>query len=255
MRPTELIAEAHSSHSSAFARRLLVTQKLPPRNLYESIGILSLLHDSSFHFSYLSSFVRKPFFRELPGLPKCEGGVNSAHLFPFFAERVISSERPDRFRALSYLNLEESADPFEILARSGGSRINDHLELLPFPFPVGSGWHSVTFFVHGVRHLDVISRNALDRLYPDVSLELDREPSNPESELALRVSHNGTPLGYVPHPLLNFVFSAVATDNYALTVVRRNSADAGFHQRLLVKLDYRPNRGDVPFFGVDLEEF
>ena len=53
MRPTELIAEAHSSHSSAFARRLLVTQKLPPRNLYESIGILSLRFLFSFFLPQL----------------------------------------------------------------------------------------------------------------------------------------------------------------------------------------------------------
>lgn len=255
MRPTELIAAPQVPRSGQHARKLLVTQKLPPRNLYETIGILTQESDYSFHFSYLSAYVQAEYFRELPGLPKDPGGVDSDLLFPFFAERVISPARPDRSKSLAFLRLSESAEPFEILARSGGSRINDHLELLPFPEAVGEDRYTFTFFVHGVRYLDGEGHCVLEQLGPGEALQVEREPSNPESELALKISHNGASLGYIPHPLLNFVNPAVAAGDYNLTVVQRNSPDAGFHQRLLVRLDYTARGCDAPFSGVDLTEF
>lgn len=255
MLPTELIAAAHVPRSSVSARKLLVTRKLPPNNLYETIGVLSRMPDDAFHFSYLDTYAQAAYFRALPGLPKMQGGVSSEHLFPFFAERVISPERPDRATALAYLNLEDPTGPFEVLARSGGSRLNDQLEVLPFPEEVSTGLYSLTFFVHGIRHLDDTGYNALEQLHSGDSLQVEREPSNPESELALRVSHNGTSLGYVPHPLRNFINPAVATAGCTLTVVQLNSPNAGFHQRLLVTLVFRARSEEAMLSGVDLKKF
>jgi hypothetical protein len=255
MLPTELIASANVPRSGVSVRKLLVTRKLPPNNLYETIGILSRMSDDTFHFSYLDTYAQAEYFRELPGLRKVRGGVTSDRLFPFFAERVISPERPDRATALSYLNLEEPAEPFEVLARSGGSRLNDQLEVLPFPEEVSKGQYAFTFFVHGIRYLDDTGYNALEQLHSGDSLQVEREPSNPESELALKVSHHETPLGYVPHPLRNFINPAVATDGYTLTVVQRNSPNAGFHQRLLVRLMFQARSDEAMFSGVDLKEY
>lgn len=255
MLPTELIADPQVRRSGLPVRKLLVTQKVPPRNLYESVGILTQAANGSFHFSYLNSYAQADYFREFPGLPMTAGGVDAEHLFPFFAERIISPQRPDRSKTLAYLNLEESAEPFEILARSGGSRMNDHLELLPFPVAVGEGRYSITFFVHGVRYLDEIGRRVLEQLSSGDSLQIEREPSNPESELALSISHNGASLGYVPHPLRNFVNPAVAAGDFSLTVIQKNSPDAGFHQRLLVVLEFQAREENATFSGVDLQEF
>lgn len=255
MLPTELIAATQVPRSGTSTRKLLVTQKLPPNNLYETVGILSQMPDSSFHFSYLDAYAQAAYFRALPGLPKVQGGVTSDHLFPFFAERVISSERPDRSITLSYLNLVEPVEPFEILARSGGSRLNDRLEVLPFPEESESGLYSFTFFVHGIRYLDETGYSALDQLQSGDALRVEREPSNPESELALKITRNGASLGYVPHPLRNFVNPAVAIEDYSLTVVQKNSPEAGFHQRLLVTLAFRARGEEPPFPGVQLREF
>lgn len=255
MLPTELIAHANVPRSGVSVRKLLVTRKLPPNNLYETIGILSRMPDDTFHFSYLNTYAQAEYFRELPGLQKVRGGVTSDRLFPFFAERVISPERPDRAAALSYLNLEDPAEPFEVLARSGGSRLNDQLEVLSFPEEDSTGRHSFTFFVHGIRYLDDTGYNALGQLHSGDSLQVEREPSNPESELALKVSHNGTSLGYVPHPLRNFINPAVATGSYTLTVVQRNSPNAGFHQRLLVTLVFQAPSEEALLSAVDLKEF
>lgn len=242
-------------HSGASVQKLLVTQKLPPENLYETIGVLYQLADSSFHFSYLDGYAHASYFRQLPGLPKVPGGVTSDELFPFFAERVISQERPDRAVALEYLNLEHTARPFEILARSGGNRLNDHLEVLPVPEVDETGRCSLTFFVHGIRHIDEAGRNALERLHSGDLLSIEREPSNPASELALKVSLDGVSLGYAPHPLRNFINPAVAAGDYSLTVVQRNSPDAGFHQRLLVELTFRARGDETPFSGIHLKEY
>ncbi|WP_367647463.1 HIRAN domain-containing protein [Brevibacterium sp. CT2-23B] len=237
MFPTQVETSANpTSASGAIARKLLVTQKLPPRNLYTELGFLEQRGDSAYRFEYLASYVNGQHFRELPGLPLKRGGIDSSRLFPFFAERVISAGRPDRSQSLMYLDLESSARPYEILARSGGIRKNDTIELLPLPSVDPQGNHSLTFFVHGVRHLeDRNSYAVLDSLTPGDRLEIEREPMNMESELALRVESQDAKLGYVPHPLIEYIGSAVRKNKYSLTVVQRNSAEAGFHQRLLVE--------------------
>lgn len=251
MFPTHVNTSATpTSASGAIARKLLVTQKLPPRNLYTALGFLEQLDGSDYHFEYLASYVKTPHFRLLPGLPLERGGIKASRLFPFFAERVISAGRPDRSQSLMYLDLESSARPYEILARSGGIRKNDTIELLPLPTIDSRGDHSLTFFVHGIRYLEnPNSYSVLDSLRSGDRLRVEREPMNLESELALRVESQDTKLGYVPHPLIEYIGPAVRKGNYSLTVVQSNSTEAGFHQRLLVEFKCPSSASVTAFTG------
>ena len=95
-----------------------IERQIPPcRDAHTEAG-------GAFRFSYLRREVDRKGFRPLPGLARAvEGSITSESLFPLFAERVISSRRPDRESSLQTLGLSMDAAPFEILvlvARAAG---------------------------------------------------------------------------------------------------------------------------------------
>ncbi len=205
--------------------RLLVTRQDPTTRRYESLGELTH-RDGQYIFTYYDD---APV--ELPGLAR-DRQHTSDTLFQIFGERVMSSHRRDHRRAMEQLDLGPDAEPFEVLAVSGGRRTGDTYELTPLPEP---GAVDLPFFVHGVRYLADGERACLDRLVPGQRLRFEPEQSNPANTRALLVASDGTRLGHVPDPLLDIVWGVIAGE-HVLQVVRVNSPDAGFHQRLLVRL-------------------
>lgn len=70
----------------------------------------------------------------LVSFPDLDVKYVSPVLFPVFANRVMSPNRPDFADYLTWLGLDASnAHPMMLLARSGGRRITDSLRVIPFP--------------------------------------------------------------------------------------------------------------------------
>lgn len=205
--------------------RLLVTRQDPKTRLYEALG--ELTHDDG---QYVFTYYEDASV-ELPGLARGREHTSDT-LFAVFRERVMSSHRRDHRRAMEQLDLGPDAEPFEVLAVSGGRRTGDTYELTPLPEP---GAVDLPFFVHGVRYLTDDERAQLDLLVPGQAVTLQPEDSNPRNPRAVLVACDGTKLGYVPDPLVEIVRS-VMKQEHALTVLRVNDPEAGFHQRLLVRL-------------------
>ena len=205
--------------------RLLVTRQDPKTRQYQSLGVLTY-RDGQYTFRYADGAPA-----ELPGLPRGRE-YTSDSLFAVFGERVMSPHRRDHGRAMEHLGLGVDAEPFEVLAVSGGRRTGDTYELTPLPEP---GAVDLPFFVHGVRYLDDAARSQLDGLQPGQRLRLEPEEANPKNQRAVLVSNDGTKLGYVPDPLVEVVRSVMSED-HVLQVVRVNGPEAGLHQRLLVRL-------------------
>ena len=212
--------------------RLLVSRQDPTSRRYSAVGFLSEGEDHRFRFDYLRAAADAPGFRPLPGLSRVERSYVSDRLFPLFAERIMSSRRPDREAALSALGLGLDAAPFEVLARGGGRRVGDTIELTPAPEPDASGLLTLPFLVHGIRYVDAGSAEAIERLSPGAELHLVPEPDNEVNDKALIVADgSGRKLGYVPDPLLS-VIEPLADEH--LEVARVNPPSLGFHLRLLV---------------------
>jgi hypothetical protein len=106
----------------------------------------------------------------------------------------------------------------EFLARSGGRRAGDRIQLLP-TLSVANGHTSCVFLVHGVRYQEGAS-DAIDQLRPDDELALEPEPNNPIDPDAVLVTREGTRLGWVPNPLLSYVRAVMSSPDARLTVVR-----------------------------------
>ncbi|MGQ1796262.1 hypothetical protein ACT4S5_03870 [Kocuria oceani] len=212
--------------------RLLVSRQDPVSRRYYAVGFLSEAEDHRFRFDYLEAAVKAPGFRPLPGLSRSDKCYVSDRLFPLFAERIMSSRRPDREIALSALGLGLDAAPFEVLARGGGRRVGDTIELTPAPEPDTTGTMTMPFLVHGLRYLDDKSAAAVEHLTPDAQLALVPEPDNKVNEKALVVADvAGQKLGYVPDPLLNVIRQM---SDLRIEVARVNPLSLGFHLRLLV---------------------
>src|SRR5437660_1607508 len=73
-------------------------------------------------------------FQPLVCFPDLGAAYESKSLLPVFSNRVLSTARPDYAEYAEYLNLpQDESDPLAILARSGGLKITDSLEVFPNP--------------------------------------------------------------------------------------------------------------------------
>lgn len=206
--------------------RLLVTRRDPETRSYETIGELAR-DENGYTFTYRPSVTRL-----LRGMPETDQAYTSVDLFPLFEHRVISPRRADRDDYLAGLALGLEATPFEVLARSGGRSAVDTLELTPMPEP---GHVDIRFLVHGIRHLTEAERARIDTLVEGQALVLRCEPDNEADDRTVLITDEEHRLGYVPHPLLDYVHPIMSCQ-HRLTVERINPTAAGFHMRLLVRL-------------------
>ena len=238
--------------SGMTAHRLLVTRRFPDNGLYRPIGFLSS-DAGRYTFAYLRKSVEADWFAPLPGLSDSGRKYRSDQLFPIFAERVISARRPDRTEALKALGLAEDAAPFEVLNRSGGQRVGDTIELVPMPWVASDGSFSQLFLVHGVRHRSAEAQARIGQLHPRDRLLLRPDRSNAVNALAVQVADSdGLTLGFVPDPLAEFMQDVLANRRgYNLSVEQANGVDAGYHFRLLVRLEGYAPPGEQPYTGPD----
>ena len=164
----------------------------------------------------------------------------SKQLFPLFANRVLNESRPEYPDFLRWLGLPlESTNDLEVLARSGGLRATDTLEVFPCPEPVG-GQYIVHFFSRGLRHLLPENQARIQNLRTDEPLFLMKDVQNKFDPTAILI-RTGDPVanvGYAPQyfsqeftKLLDIVGPA---DVKAVT--ERVNPDAPTQFRLLCKL-------------------
>jgi hypothetical protein len=214
---------------------LIVAWQDPESRRYHAVGLLSRTDDDLYRFRYLDEATSLPGFRPFLGFSDLHRDYTSSHLFALFAERIFDDARPDRISLYDALDLVSTAGPMEFLARSGGRRAGDRIQLLPTPSVV-NGHTFCVFLVHGVRYQEGAA-DAIDQLRPGDQLALEPEPDNPIDPNAVLVTQDGTRLGWVPNPLLSYVRAVMSSPDARLTVVRANPRELGHHMRLLVRIE------------------
>lgn len=233
--------------------RIVVCWQHPEVRSISPVGLLSY-DGQRYEFRYLASASTVPDFQPLLGFRDFDRTYESEVLFPLFAQRVMDPRRPDYSRLLSELAIEPGEDaPWELLTRTQGKREGDTLMMFPVPREHETGW-TCQFLVHGIRHLarktvkvhghdrGGYSSERLEGLLRDLSvgesLTLEPEPTNewnPEALLVLQ--QDNEPLGYLPDLLTKVVNDVRAESDVAVTVTRVNEAKAGWHMRVLAKLE------------------
>lgn len=213
------------------SRSFLVTRQDPASRRYEKLGVLTSVQDG-WEFRYFTDVATDPEVPRLPGMQAADAPFRSHHLFPLFAQRVLSSRRPDRSRILASLGLDENATDFDMLARNGGRRQGDSIELIQLPVTQGDGTERLQFLAHGIRHRTPNEQRAIDEIVQGDLLQIVAEPENPVDPAALLImTEHDTPLGWVPAPLVPLLSRA---SGLAATVAHANSSRSNPHVRLLV---------------------
>ena len=179
---------------------------------------------------------------------------DSQRLFPLFQNRVINRARPDRADYLSYLDLNEGADPIEILSTSGGSRVTDAYEVFPKLEKGEDGSFVCRFFLHGCRHVNESAQKRIERLEAGDQLYVTLELTNPKTGLAVQIqtADDYYMIGWAPRYLVDDLVKAMAESpgNYRAKVVRVNPLPAPSKQRVLIEMKARWKKHE-PMSGDD----
>lgn len=231
--------------------QLIVAWQHPTMRAIIPVGLLEQNADG-FLFRYGPNVERLEDFRPILGFPQWDGVYRSAHLFPFFSQRVMTPRRPEYDSFMRQLDLGIDAGPMEILGRSRGIRRGDTYQLLPVPIVDPNGTSTYTFLVNGISHVlevDPSAEETLQELEPGDSLQLHVEPDNPTNERAVIVASDGRQLGWVPNLLLQYVHALMRHGTDGVTVVHVNGKDVDPHMRLLVHAEGSVGVGFNPMTG------
>jgi hypothetical protein len=234
--------ERHELDLAQSRGTLVLVWQNPASHRFVKVGQLDALPHGRFAFQYLASAWSDPEFNPLLEFPERDVAYISDEIPAFFANRILSSDRPHYAQYLEWLGVEGfGVDdvPFEVLARTGGSRATDTFHVVDLPLDSEQAFRS-RFFVSGIRHqvnADAVVRNL--RQGGELRLHLDEDNAvNPKAVLI--DTTDGQTVGYVPDWLCADVHARIK-DNWAFSAVaERVNPDAPPHLRVLCLIDARP---------------
>ncbi len=220
-------------------RTLVLVWQNPVSRRFVKIGQLDALSAGRFSFQYLQTAWDDPEFNTLMEYPDRNAAYVSDEVPAFFANRILSADRPNYERYLGWLGIEGLVPddvPFEVLARTGGGRETDTFHVVDLPLDVGHSFRS-RFFVSGVRHFPD-SEEVIKALQNGAPLVLKLEEENEVNPKAVLIdTADARTIGYVPDWLCADVHQRIK-DGWLISVVaERVNADAPAHIRLLCRID------------------
>ena len=194
-----------------------------------------------YHFVYTRGAEKAPNFRPFGRMHDLHKVYQSKDLFPIFANRILAKSRPEYQDYLKWLGLSEAPyDALEELARTGGLRATDSLEIFPCPEPTNSKKYEVYFFCRGLRHQHKENQQRAQTLEKGEQLFLMQDLQNPHDDMAL-LMRTGDPItlvGYTPRYYsaeFTQLIKSNGSDKVMVTVEQINS-DAPEQYRILCRL-------------------
>jgi hypothetical protein len=159
---------------------LFVAWRNPITRAWYPVG--KLTYEGIYSFCYVNgalNAMQEGGFCPFPSFPDIHQQYYSRDLFPLFSNRVMSRSRPDYPAFIDWMSIaQDRDDPMALLARSGGERATDTLELFPCPEKDSQGNYHAHFFSHGLRHMSPASRERVGRLEPGERLRLMHDFQN-----------------------------------------------------------------------------
>jgi len=229
----------------AIPNRVLVLWQSQPSRRYHHVGELTRDSDG-YHFRYLPRAQSLAGFEPFANFPDLDREYSSDAPFPMFANRVMTPLRDSYDAYIASLGLGHTQpEPFEVLARTSGTRMSDVVQLLPVPRMDEHGLLSLFFLVQGARHVDPNGLH-LAEVSPGDELFVACEPDNPASTVAVLVGRSRSPrretaLGYVPQvfaPLVSALIAAEAPLRVTAEHVTHAAGGAALdHMRPLARFD------------------
>jgi len=224
---------------------------------WKPVGILSYTHDI-YTFKYSKGAQKDKNFIPFGRMNDLKNTYGSRELFPLFANRLLSKSRPEYDDYLAWLDLDrEINNPIIELARSGGIRATDSLQVFPIPEKTQNGKYEVMFFSHGIRHLAESYMRRIEHLKNDDKLFLMPDIQNQYDPLAIALRTDDAPelVGYCPAFFaadFNRLINSCDVNEIQVSVVKVN-INAPIQYRLLCKLSAPWPQDFKPFEDEDFE--
>lgn len=236
--------------SEAGERRLIVTWKSDASKGILPVAQLIIQVEPRYRFSYLDGArgALRCGFQPFLAFPSLETTYESQVLFPFFANRVLPTTRPDYLELLTAVGLDvQDASVAEVLGRTNGRRATDRIETILVPVPDAQGRYRTHFFLRGVNH-SPRAEDVIAELAPGESLTLVGDPNNEYNPRARQLHARGHHLGYVPDYLVDDIDALESAGVMpAVFAERVNLRPHPAHYRLLCRMDCEWPSGFVSF--------
>ena len=237
--------------------QLVVTWQDASSRRYFPVG--RLCHTESPTGAYVFGYTRGVYeardygFRPFPAFPNVKENYRSVELFPFFANRLIPKSRDDCREFITSLGLDpDTASQFEVLARSGGRRTTDSVEIIAFPEKDDEGKYLTYFFLsHGLRHMPDFAEEHVGELSPRDRLYMMHDLQNQVDPDALLLrTENNCPVGFIPRHLLADTWELLNRKEEVIVWVEKiNPSPFPVQQRVLCRMDVSAPDGFSPCSG------
>lgn len=225
----------------------------PQTRSWYTVGELRQI-DDFYRFCYTQGALQSRRFVPFAPLRDVYQEYRSKQLFPLFSNRLLNHSRPEYADYLRWMNLaeDESRNPLLLLARSGGTRRTDVLEVFGVPEADAQGVYALHFFNRGLRYMQPEATVAVVSLQADEALRLVPEPENPYDPLAMALyTQTGVKIGFSPRYFLQDLHRLRDAQVPLTVTVEQVNLDAPVHFRLLCRLEFSLPQGFALFSGED----
>ncbi|WP_286870318.1 HIRAN domain-containing protein [Pantoea sp. UBA5035] len=211
----------------------------PDTRAWHVVGNLQA-RKSGYVFKYTKGALSSPKFTKFSGMKDVSETYVSEELFPLFKNRLLSPRRPEYPRFMSWLGFEdEKAKPIDILARTGGMRSTDNLQIFKKIELEEDGSFEHCFFLHGLGYLTDSANERVSKLKPGemLKLSLDLQNAFDSEAVVVRADQPAEIVGYCPRYFAKLIKSLLLNDPQSVSLaVEKISNDAPHNYRLLCKI-------------------
>ncbi|WPU22475.1 HIRAN domain-containing protein [Cedecea neteri] len=198
-------------------------------------------------FNYTKGALTSSKFTKFSGMNDVKETYVSEDLFPLFKNRLLSPRRPEYPKFIHWLGLDDSnAEPIEILARSGGMRSTDQLQMFKRIEIGNDGKFEHFFFAHGLSYMPESANKRVSSLKAGdcLCLCLDVQNGYDKAAVIIRAENPAEIVGFCPRYFANDIKSMLLDDASSIKLsVERISDDAPHNYRLLCKVEGKVSQG------------
>lgn len=234
----------------------VVWQDLKSRSHFP-VGELSyFINDhENYQFNYIcGSLEAKKFgFQPFPGFPELDETYVSNDIFPFFQNRILLPTRDEYETFLTNLGLPLDAKPIDILARSGGRRITDSVEIFaPAEISESNDQNfriaKYYFLLHGLGHMRECAQSlVMDNIKVNDQLFVMHDIQNPVDKNALLLrTFDYCSIGFIPRYLLDDIWNLLNNQSdLKFYIYKINKPPSPIQQRIVCKMDAKVQKDFV----------
>lgn len=203
------------------------------------VGLLSE-YKQGYSFNYTKGALGSPNFIPFSGMDELDQTYVSDTLFPLFHNRLLSARRPEYPRFIQWLGLaKENPSPIDVLARSGGARGTDKLQMFRRVALDSDNRFEAVFFAHGLGYLSDSAKKRVSSLSQgeQLYLALDCQNDFDKNAIIIRAESPAEIVGYCPRYLVKTVTELLNNDpNNVSITVETLSDDAPSNYQLMCRL-------------------